>query len=374
MGSGCHQRRKKELKLIEETVLNELLYNIILEFIIYFMKKLLLLIAWIFSVAVLVWCGWPKKGEGPAAKPSIEAKAQKKAPTDAKVAFAGYKEFSSAELAKATKEGKKTGIFFHSKTCSSCAKLEADIVANEKDIPNDVVLLKADWDDNQALALEYDVDTYHTVAYLWENQKSVKGLFSLKDLLAQFDVPSPLQIAPKVEEAKEEMKEKVEEAKEEMQEEVEEAKEEMEEEVQEAKEEMEEKVAEAKEEMEEKVQEAKKEMEEDGVDDQPVKLASYDTYSPEAFDAAVAWGNRVVLNFRASRCPNCKRVAEETIERVAELPSDVVILEADYDTYTDLKEKYGVVKQTTFSYFDAKGTHLKTVENVRSFDDLVSEL
>ena len=58
----------------------------------------------------------------------------------------------------------------------------------------------------------------------------------------------------------------------------------------------------------------------------------------------------------------------------SDLPTDVVVFEADYDTYTDLKAEYNVVKQTTFVTFDADGNYKETIEDVRSFDDFLNIL
>jgi thioredoxin-like negative regulator of GroEL len=69
-------------------------------------------------------------------------------------------------LAQAVVEEKDIAVFFHSKTCGSCAKLEADILANVGSIPGDVKILKADRDENQDLASTFNVDKFHTVAYV----------------------------------------------------------------------------------------------------------------------------------------------------------------------------------------------------------------
>ena len=102
--------------------------------------------------------------------------------------------------------------------------------------------------------------------------------------------------------------------------------------------------------------------------------ATYELYSQEAFDAAVDAGKRVVLNFRASRCPTCKATSENIMANLDTIPGDVVILETDYDTYTELKQEYGVTQQTTFVFFDNQGTYLETVTNIRSAADVLEEL
>lgn len=98
--------------------------------------------------------------------------------------------------------------------------------------------------------------------------------------------------------------------------------------------------------------------------------SSYAVYSQELFDAAVADEKRVVLNFRAVRCPTCTEVSNDIMAKQASLPKDVMVLEVDYDQYTDLKEAYGVNVQTTFVFFDENGQYIQTVETIRSFEDL----
>lgn len=96
-----------------------------------------------------------------------------------------YKVFTTEALAQAQAEGKDTAVFFHSKTCGSCAKLDADINTNLDNIPWDTVILKADWDENQELAAQYNVAKYHTVTFVdGDINENVKGLFTLEELLA----------------------------------------------------------------------------------------------------------------------------------------------------------------------------------------------
>jgi hypothetical protein len=56
------------------------------------------------------------------------------------------------------------------------------------------------------------------------------------------------------------------------------------------------------------------------------------------------------------------------------LPDNVVIFETDYDKYPALKSDYNVEQQTTFVFFDENGEYTKTVETIRSFEDVVSNL
>lgn len=65
---------------------------------------------------------------------------------------------------------------------------------------------------------------------------------------------------------------------------------------------------------------------------------------------------RVVLFFHASRCPTCKLAKKNILEEQDNIPSDLVILELDYDTQTALKEKHGVVAQTTYVFLNNDST------------------
>lgn len=137
------------------------------------MKKLLLIVVSLFAFwAILTWCSAPS-GDS-AANDTWSA-----------VALAWYMDYSDAALAKAESEDKKVAVFFSSKTCGSCGKLDADITANAANIPSDVVIMKADWDASQDLAKKFAVDKYHTVTMLSNWEKNVKWLFTLDDLVKE---------------------------------------------------------------------------------------------------------------------------------------------------------------------------------------------
>ena len=63
-----------------------------------------------------------------------------------------YTDYSSAKVASA--KGTKL-LFFHAPWCNQCRKIEADI--NSNGIPNDVTVLKVDYDSNQELRQKYGV-------------------------------------------------------------------------------------------------------------------------------------------------------------------------------------------------------------------------
>jgi len=93
--------------------------------------------------------------------------------------------FTVEDVESAKAEGKQVALFFHSKTCGSCGKLDASLSADSASLPSDLVVLKTDWTDNQELAKKYNVDKYHTVAFLdGETSKNVKGLFTAGEVAA----------------------------------------------------------------------------------------------------------------------------------------------------------------------------------------------
>ncbi len=63
----------------------------------------------------------------------------------------------------------------------------------------------------------------------------------------------------------------------------------------------------------------------------------------------------VTLFFHATWCPTCKRMKKDIKADLSNFPANTKIIEADYDTATDLKQKYGVTAQTTFVVLDANG-------------------
>jgi thiol-disulfide isomerase/thioredoxin len=99
-----------------------------------------------------------------------------------------YKVYSEEALAQAQADGKETALFFHSKTCGSCAKLDTAITTDSNDLPENLVVFKTDWDDNADLAKKYTVAKYHTVAFMNEDgtTKNVTWLFTVGDVVAAY--------------------------------------------------------------------------------------------------------------------------------------------------------------------------------------------
>lgn len=97
---------------------------------------------------------------------------------------------------------------------------------------------------------------------------------------------------------------------------------------------------------------------------------SYETYAPEK----LAWAKdgKVILFFHAPWCPTCK-VADEGI-RAGAMPDGVHILKTDYDTYTALKQKYGVTYQHTFVQVDASGNQIAKWSGGSTLADILAKM
>ncbi|MBI4091829.1 MAG: redoxin domain-containing protein [Candidatus Levybacteria bacterium] len=84
---------------------------------------------------------------------------------------------------------------------------------------------------------------------------------------------------------------------------------------------------------------------------------NYLKYSEENLAKANERG-RTILYFWAFWCPTCKALDAELRSRGNELPSDVTILQVNYDTERELKQKYEIVIQHTLVQIDQDGNEV----------------
>jgi thiol-disulfide isomerase/thioredoxin len=90
--------------------------------------------------------------------------------------------------------------------------------------------------------------------------------------------------------------------------------------------------------------------------DKPGAMAKgrYISYADYTKDMAMAAkGAHVVLFFHAPWCPDCK--ATDASLTSAGVPDGLTVVKVDYDSMTDLKQKYGITQQHTFVQVDAAG-------------------
>lgn len=107
--------------------------------------------------------------------------------------------------------------------------------------------------------------------------------------------------------------------------------------------------------------------------DPMMKVGSYEAYSSEKVAAASATHD-VVLFFRASWCPTCRTVDADIKANLSKIPSDLSILDVNYDNSTMLKQKYGVTYQHTFVQVDKDGNFIKKWSGSATLAALVAEI
>jgi len=119
---------------------------------------------------------------------------------------------------------------------------------------------------------------------------------------------------------------------------------------------------------------AEMEAEGDGemMDNESASEDIYMAFTQEAYDSMLG-EKPFALFFHAKWCGECKALEKDLIKNLSSYPEGVIILKADYDTETELKEEFDVKVQTTFVIFDAEGN---VVVNKPIFDaeDVIAEM
>lgn len=90
---------------------------------------------------------------------------------------------------------------------------------------------------------------------------------------------------------------------------------------------------------------------------------------------ANAEDGRVLLFFHASWCPSCRALERSINENLSEIPSDVTIMKVDFDTETELRQKYGIVRQHTLVHVDANGNEIETLTGLtNTLDQVINQI
>ena len=89
----------------------------------------------------------------------------------------------------------------------------------------------------------------------------------------------------------------------------------------------------------------------------PVPVAgAYVDYTDGAIEATAG---AKALFFHASWCPQCRALDEDL--RAAGVPDGLTVFRVDYDSRTDLRQRYGVTIQTTIVFVDDAGAAISSV-------------
>lgn len=103
-----------------------------------------------------------------------------------------------------------------------------------------------------------------------------------------------------------------------------------------------------------------------------IKGGQYMPY--DASKLAFAKDGDVVLFFRASWCPTCRALDTDIKAKLSEIPQSVLILDVDYDKYTDLKKQYGVTYQHTLVQVDASGNMITKWSGSADLGELLKQV
>lgn len=123
------------------------------------------------------------KSDGDKMSKSGDAMMSKSGDVMVKDVKGSYVNYSSSVLNE-SKEGKKIVLFFHAPWCPHCKATDDDIKSHLDQIPNNVVIVKADYDGETALKKTYGVTQQNTAVYL-NTDASAKTKFSGFDTLSQ---------------------------------------------------------------------------------------------------------------------------------------------------------------------------------------------
>lgn len=88
--------------------------------------------------------------------------------------------------------------------------------------------------------------------------------------------------------------------------------------------------------------------------------ALYMDYTKEAYDSMLGQ-EPFALFFHAPWCPTCQFMEQDILSNSGDFPEGSVILKADYDTETALKEEYSIYSQSIVVMINADGSVAETL-------------
>jgi len=110
-----------------------------------------------------------------------------------------------------------------------------------------------------------------------------------------------------------------------------------------------------------------------GISDEAVMAPVLAPYSAEAVKEATTNG-RALIFFHAPWCPFCRAAEADIIANFDQIPPDLTIIKADYDSEKELKKRYNVTTQHTFVQVDAEGNEVTKWVGAETLEDILSRI
>ena len=99
------------------------------------------------------------------------------------------------------------------------------------------------------------------------------------------------------------------------------------------------------------------------------------SYAPYTADKAVVTKTHaVVLFFNSASCAGCKVLDTDIRSHLSAIPKDLTILEVNYDTNTELKQKFGVQTPHILVQLDAWGGRMTQWGSSQTLSDIVTRM
>lgn len=98
----------------------------------------------------------------------------------------------------------------------------------------------------------------------------------------------------------------------------------------------------------------------------------YEAYGVDKL--AFANEGNVVIFFRAAWCPSCRALDEDIKASLGDIPNNLLILDANYDTENEMKQKYGVTTQHTLVQVDAEGNMIQKWAGGSTLESITEKL
>lgn len=101
------------------------------------------------------------------------------------------------------------------------------------------------------------------------------------------------------------------------------------------------------------------------------KGTSYQNYSEAVMNSALKSGQKVIVFFHAEWCATCRALEANIKANLTQIPANVLILQANFDTETALKQKYGITVKTSFAVLNADGSLEKKLVGPKDLQEIL---